>query len=78
MDDAMHGSPGDTVLPGDLSQALPAATILEDRLPVEIERPAADVPAFEACPPHAGTDPLDDQVAFQFRDRPDDHHDGPA
>jgi hypothetical protein len=25
--------------------------------------------AIEACPPHAGTDSLDDQVAFQFRDR---------
>jgi hypothetical protein len=36
------------------------------------------VAALELCPPHAGADPLDNQVSFQLRDRPDDHHDGAA
>src|SRR4051812_25707843 len=32
--------------------------------------------AFELGTPHSGTNPLDDQVAFQFGDRSDDHYDG--
>jgi hypothetical protein len=36
------------------------------------------VAAFELGPPHAGTHPRDDKVAFQLCDRADDHHDGPA
>ena len=36
------------------------------------------MPPFELCAPHAGTHPLDDQVALEFSDRPDDDHNGPA
>ncbi len=39
---------------------------------------ASDVPTFEACASHAGAHSLDDQVAFQFRDRSYDDHDGAA
>jgi uncharacterized protein Yka (UPF0111/DUF47 family) len=45
---------------------------------IEIKRPAADMATLKAGAPHAGADPLDNKVAFQLRDRPDDHHDGPA
>ena len=34
--------------------------------------------AFEPGAPHAGADPLDDQVAFEFGDGADDDHDGAA
>ena len=34
MDDAMDGGPGDVVRLGDLSQALPALAIPQDRFPV--------------------------------------------
>jgi hypothetical protein len=33
---------------------------------------------FEAGAPHAGADPLDDQVAFELGDGPDDDYDRPA
>jgi hypothetical protein len=45
---------------------------------VQFQWIATDVPALQAAPPHAGTHSLDDQVAFQFGDRADDHHDGAA
>ena len=41
---------------------------------VELEGRPADVPAFEPCTAHAGADPLDDEVAFEFRDGSDDDH----
>src|SRR5580704_3850715 len=34
--------------------------------------------AFELGPPHAGANSLDDQVALEFGDGPDDDHNGPA
>src|SRR5579864_9059655 len=52
--------------------------ISEDSGAIEFERPAADVAPFEAGAPPAGAHPLDDQVAFELRDGPDDHHDGAA
>jgi len=36
------------------------------------------MPAFKFCPPHAGTDPFNDQTALQLRDRADDDHNRPA
>jgi len=36
------------------------------------------VTALELGSPHAGSHALDDQVAFEFGDRTDDDHDGPA
>ena len=60
----------------DLAEAASAPAITLDSFPVEIERLPADVAAFELGPAHAGPDPLDDQVAFEFGDGPDDDHDG--
>ena len=62
----------------DLAQALSLAAIGEDGFPIDVQRHAPDVPAFEAGAPHAGADPLDNQIAFKFSDRGDDDHDGPA
>jgi hypothetical protein len=78
VDDAVYGGPGDPMVLCDLAQALSAPAIAKDGFTIEIKRPAADVTTLEAGAPHAGTHPLDNKVAFQFRDRPDDHHDGAA
>ena len=53
-------------------------SVTEDGFAIEIEWLASDVPSFEPCAAHAGADPLDDQVAFEFRDRSDDYDDGAA
>ena len=45
---------------------------------VELQRIAADVPAFEASAPHAGAHPFDDEVALKFSDGADDDYDGSA
>ena len=50
----------------------------EDGSAVECERRATDVPAFQAGAPHAGADPLDDQVPFEFGDGANDDDDGAA
>ena len=78
VEDAVDGGPGDPVSLGDLAQAVAVLAIAKDGLAIEIERPAADVTAFEAGAPHAGAHPLDDQVAFEFGDGADDDHDGAA
>ena len=62
----------------DLAKALSLHRSRSDGFTVEFERLAADVTAFEPGAPHAGADPLDDQVAFQFGDGADDDHDGAA
>jgi hypothetical protein len=74
----VYGDPGDPGSFRDLAQALSALAIAKDGVTVEIKRPAADMTSFEPGAPHAGTHPLDNKVTFQFGDRPDDHHDGPA
>jgi len=66
------------MIAGDMPKALTAAAIAEDAFPVEYQRIAPDVAALELGSPHAGSHPLDDQVAFELRDRTDDDHDGPA
>src|ERR1700751_3749895 len=63
---------------GDLAKALATAAIATDGLVIQRQRSASDVAPFELGAPHAGAYPLDDQVAFQFRDRADDDYDGPA
>jgi len=63
---------------GDLPQALALAAVALDWAMVQFEPIAADVAAFEACAPHAGAHPLDDQVAFEFGNGADDNHDGTA
>ena len=64
MDDAVDGGPGSAMRFGDLAEALPAPVIEKDRFPVEIERPTADVPAFQPGAAHTTTYTLDDQVPF--------------
>ena len=78
MDDAVDGRTRDPVRFRDLAQALAALAVAEDGLTIQIQRPASDVASFEAGAPHSGADPLDNKVAFELRDSPDDHHDGPA
>jgi hypothetical protein len=57
---------------------LSAPTIEQDRLAIERERHASDVPAFEPRAPEAGAHPFDDQAAFQLGHRADDSHHGAA
>ncbi len=75
---AVHGGAADAIRSGDLADGVSAPAILKDRSAVEMERRSADAAAFKAGPAHAGADPLDDQVAFQFRDGADDDDDGAA
>jgi len=57
---------------GDLAQALALAAFAVDCFTVQYQRIASDVPAFETGAPHAGADPLDNQVAFELGDGSDD------
>ena len=66
----VDGGAGDAVSASDLSQAHAMLVIPQDGIEVQVER--------QAGAPHAGTNPLDDQVAFQFRDGADDDHYGAA
>ncbi len=50
----------------------------EHRSPVDIQRPAADVAAFQLSPAHPGAYSLDDQVSLQLGNRADDDDDGAA
>ena len=61
---------------GQLPEALTILAVPNDGFAIKFERPASDVTAFETSTPHAGADLLDDQGAFEFRDRTDDDHDG--
>jgi hypothetical protein len=62
---------------GDLAQALPSIAVLEDRTPVDVERPPADMPAFQPGAAHPRPYSLDDEVPFEFGDSSDDDDDGP-
>ncbi len=64
--------------PGDLAEALAVLAVQNDSLAIQIERWTADGPAFETCPPHAGTHPFDDQAPLQLGDDADDDDDRPA
>jgi hypothetical protein len=75
---ALNGRGGDAVGFGDLPQAMSLATFAADRSVVKHQRVAADMAAFEAGAAHAGSDPLDDQVALQLRDGADDNDQGTA
>ena len=63
---------------GDLAQTATVLAIAEDRFAIKIKWAASDVSAFEPRPAHAGTDSLDDEIAFQFRDGTDDDNQCPA
>ena len=55
---------------GDLTQALASVAVLEKRDPIDVERPAADMPAFQPGAAHTCPHPLDDQIALEFGDGP--------
>ena len=59
-------------------ETLTALPILKDGVAIESQRLTSDVPAFEFCAAHPGPYPLDDQVALELGDGPDDDHNGPA
>ena len=62
----------------DLTEASAIDAITDDRGVVELKRVAADVAALEFGSTHAGTNSLNDQVAFKLSDGADDDHDGAA
>ena len=62
---------------GDLIQALSPVAVLEDSNPVDVERQAVDMPALQPGAAHACPHPLDDQIALELSDGPDDDDDGP-
>jgi len=78
MKNPMDGGPRDAVSPGDLAETLPAPAFSKDGITIESKRWTSDMLAIEPGAPHAGAHPLDDQAAFKFRDRTDDHDDGAA
>ena len=71
-------SPRDLEGLGDLAEALATSTVTKQGGPVDVERPATDMPALESGAPHTGPDPLDDQVPLQLRDGSDDNDNGPT
>ena len=75
---AMYSGPADAVISRDRAQTIALAPIAQDGLPIEIKRRPADVPAFKPCTAHSGANSFDDEVAFEFGDGSDDHHNGPS
>ena len=75
---AVDGGAGDEMALRQLAQTLAPLPISQDGGAIENQRLASDVPAFELGAPHAGADPLDDQVALELGDRADDDDDGAA
>jgi hypothetical protein len=63
---------------GDLAKTPALLPVSMDPIAVEFQWTASDGAAFELGSPHAGTNPLDDQAAFELGDRSDDNNDGPA
>lgn len=63
---------------GQLAQRVAMLAVAQDGGAVQRQRGPAEALPFHAGTPHAGLDSLDDQASFQFGNRPDDDHDGPA
>ena len=76
--DALDGGRRNPTSFRDLSDALPALTVLLDGDVVQDQRSPADALAFEPCTPHAGAHSFDDQRALELGDGADDHHDSPS
>lgn len=49
---------------GNLGQTHSAISVSKHSGPINVERLATDLAAFEPSSSHAGSDPLDDQVSF--------------
>jgi hypothetical protein len=75
---ALYGGCRDAMAFGDLAQALAMLAVSLDGGMVDLQRIAADGPAFKAGPPHAALDSFNDQIALQFSNSADDDHYGPA
>ena len=75
---AMDGGAGDAITLGELAEALSLSSIPQDPDAIEVEWFAANVTAFELRAAHAGAHPLNNQIAFEFRDGADNHHDRPT
>ena len=60
----VDSSAGDEMALGQLTETLPALTVLKDGHAIENQRLAPDVPAFQLGAAHPSPYPLDDQVAF--------------
>ena len=63
---------------GDLTDALAMDALPQHRVMVDIERSAADVPAFKPSASHPSPDSLDNQRSFQLGDGRDDYDNGAA
>jgi hypothetical protein len=74
-DNSIHS---DAMATGDLPQALSLTAFAPDGFVVQLQWIATDVTAFEPDTAHARAGPLDNKIAFQFRDRADDEHHGSA
>jgi hypothetical protein len=74
----VDGGAGDKIALRQLSETLAALAVPQDGVAIENKRLASDVSAFELGSPHAGAHALDNQVALEFGDGPDDDHNGPA
>ena len=78
MERAVDGSPRGKVTFRQLAETLTGLPILEDGCAVQVEGLASYVLTLELGPPHAGTDPLDDETPLKPGDDPDDDDHRPA
>ena len=60
---------------GNLAEALSLSAVPKHGGTIDIQRPAADVAAFQFGPAHTGPYPFEDQVPLQLGDRADDDND---
>ena len=63
---------------GDVGERDPTITIMQDCQSIDIDRPSADVSAFELGAPHAGAHPFYDEIALEFGDGTDNDDHCPA
>ncbi len=68
---AVDGGARDAVALRQRAETLPLAAVAQDTGPIEIQRFPPDVASFEPGAAHAGTHPLNDQIALQLGDRSD-------
>ena len=74
--EAAHTGFGDAVLLGQLADAHPLLSVVEDGFAVYDKRWTAQPPAFQFRPAQARSHSLDNQRSFEFRDGRDDYHHG--
>ena len=73
---AVDGCTGCTMALCQLAETLAQLALPQDGVSIECKRLVSDVPAFELRPLRASPRSLDDQVALEFSDGPDDDDDG--